>query len=490
MTTILPMITPVDAYEHRIAPYKHQVAALKRSCFLPEFALLLEMGTGKSKVIIDNACILYEAGKIRTVLIIAPNSVYRNWSLREIPTHTPERIQHVIWVHKEHKIDDLRGLLEVPDCLIFIVINVEAFSKKDRRLAKLLAVFMDILPTLMAVDESTTIKAPSNRTKAIIELGKHARYRRIATGLVAPNGPMDIFYQFQFLRDGSLGTRSPISFKHRYCQTVPVSIGMRTVDKVVGVKNIDDLRFNMNKISYRVTKEECLDLPGKTYDFWYSDLDEESAAHYKKMKEEAIFEIENENPEESVFIRSANRVNMVMRLQMITCGHIKDAEGNDRRFSWKRIKDTINFLSLVQGSVIIWSVFTLDIQDLCKAIAEEFGPDSVVHFYGGTTLKERDEATNRIQNKSARYIVANQAAGRFGNTWTTPSTTYYYSNSYDLEYRTQSEERNYRIGQFNPCLYMDAIAQDTINFPMVQSLRKKLDMFSLISGEDYRSWLI
>jgi SNF2 family DNA or RNA helicase len=483
--------TPVTAFEYKTQPYKHQLKALKVSCFLPEFALLCDMGTGKSKIIIDNACILYEAGRIQALFVLAPNSVYRNWSLREIPTHIPDHIKHRVWVYKQDNIEILRRFLEHPGPLSVLLANTEAFStRKD--MAHVLGTFMEIVPTMMVVDESPMIKQiKAERTKTIIHMGQKAAYRRIATGMVAPNGPMDLFGQFQFLRDGCLGTRSPVAFKARYCKVMPVRVGRSMMkDKIIGVQNQEELRAIVDRLSFRVTKEECLDLPDKTYEFIESELDEESHFHYKKMKEEALFQIENEDPDESVFIRSTNRINMVMRLQMITCGHIKDTDGREIRFSNRRIKDTLEVLDRIRGPVIVWSVFTKDIEDLTIAIRKEWGHDSCVQYFGGTTLTMKDDAINRFMSGKSRFFVANQASGRFGLTLTASSTAVYYSNNWDLEHRMQSEDRIHRIGQKSTCLYIDIIAPGTVNDPIVKSLRKKLDMASIISGDEVKKWLI
>lgn len=489
-------LTPVTGYERDECPpaYRHQIESLQNSCFSPEFAQLGEMGTGKSKILLDNICILYEHGRIRCALIVAPNSVYRNWALNEIPEHVPNRIKETmyIYLHKRDKYDTLINLLD-HDGLIFLLFNVEAFSVKQDLLT-ILTAFMGLVPTLMVVDESPTIKGRnSKRSHNIIQLGRAAEYRRIATGLLAPNSPMDVFSQFQFLRSGCLGTNSPTAFRARYCnileQKDPATGHVR--DKLIGARNEKELREKISSMSYRVTKEDCLDLPEKVYEFSYSDLDDDTKHHYKIMKEQAIFELDNENYDQPFFIRSANRVSMVMRLQRITCGHMKDQEGREIRFSHKRIKDTIELMSRIDGSAIIWATYVRDIEDLTTAIQQEFGVGSVRHYYGSTSKYERDKATELLQSKKIRWLVSNPSTGRFGNTWTAASTAIYYSNSYDLEHRLQSEDRIHRIGQHDPCLYIDVASPGTINLPIIRALRLKMDMASEVMGDKFKKeWLI
>jgi hypothetical protein len=483
---------PVAEYEFGTKPYAHQLEALRLSCMSTEFAMLMDMGTGKTKVILDNACILFEEGEIGALLVLAPNSVYRNWIYREIPTHVPERLRKIIrsFVYKKDRMERLTAMLTPEPLFNIVLFNIEAFSTR-RELVTLLSAWMGLMPTMMVVDESTMIKSwNSKRTKNIIDLGRYAKYRRIATGLVAPHGPLDVFPQFQFLRAGSLGTNSQVAFKSRYCITTPINVAGRAIDKVMGVQNQEDLQSRMKKLSYRVRKDECLDLPEKIYNFHYSELDGETRGHYEKMRKQAIFELEHEDPEQNVFVRTKNRLGMLMRLQMISCGHIKDEQGRSHRFSTKRIDDTMEFLSTVDGSVVIWSVFVRDIQDITLAIKKEFGEDSVSPFYGATSLEERSQALSDFQEKKIKYMVSNPATGRFGTTMTAASTALFYSNSYHLEYRLQAEDRIHRIGQFHPCLYVDIVAPNTVNLPMIHSLRKKIDTADAISGDTYRNWLI
>lgn len=482
---------PIDLYPFKTEPFAHQLEALKKSCFLPEYAYLMEMGTGKSKVILDNICILWSAGKIHAALIIAPKSVYRNWLLREIPTHVPDHIQKKmrIFVHRRDKPQDLQYFLDT-DYLNIILINVEAFSTSDK-MYDIFSNYMQLVPTFMAIDESTTIKnRTSKRCRSLTKLGKFAAYRRIATGLVAPNGPEDVFNQFQFLKNGCLGMSSIVQFRSKFCQTININIGMRTIEKTIGTKNVEELRERMTKLSYRKTKAECLDLPEQVYDFLHSDLDAETRHHYDTMKNSAIVELNNENPEEAIFVRTSNRVNMLMRLQMISCGHIKDSQGRDIRFSTKRIDDVVEYLSLIEGSVLIWAVNTLDVIDLTVAIQKEYGSASARSYYGNTSPGERDEAVTDFQTHKFPYLVLNQATGRYGNTLHAASTAIYYSNSPDLDHRDQSEARIHRIGQRSNCLYLDVLSPHTMNYPMIMALRKKINLATEVMGDKFREWIV
>ena len=59
-------------YKFKTEPYEHQITALEKSWNKEEYGYFMEMGTGKSKVLVDNIAMLYDKGKINSALIIAP----------------------------------------------------------------------------------------------------------------------------------------------------------------------------------------------------------------------------------------------------------------------------------------------------------------------------------------------------------------------------------------------------------------------------------
>ena len=183
-------------YKFKTKPYKHQLTALEKSWNRETYAYFMEMGTGKTKVLIDNASMLYDKGKINGVLIIAPKGVIGTWYNQELPSHLPNHIENVtiLWqsnITKKQR-ENLESLFEVEESLHILIMNVEAFSTtKGVDFAKK---FLSCHETLMAIDESTTIKNPSaKRTKSIIDLSEMAKYRRIMTGSPVTKNPLGFF---------------------------------------------------------------------------------------------------------------------------------------------------------------------------------------------------------------------------------------------------------------------------------------------------------
>ena len=207
-----------EKYIYKTNPYEHQRQALIKGAKLKNFAYFMEMGTGKTKVAIDNAAYLYQEKQIQLVIVIAPNSVYQNW-IKEIETHCPVK-DYNIFVHKVDK-----KFQYFADKLNFYLINVEAFSHQSG--IQLLTPILNNLGhhVMMILDESTTIKnREAKRTKAICKLGTMARYKRILTGSPITKSPLDLYTQCSFLSPSLLGFKSFLSFRNRYCMMEPIPV--------------------------------------------------------------------------------------------------------------------------------------------------------------------------------------------------------------------------------------------------------------------------
>ena len=205
-------------YKFKTKPYKHQLTALEKSWNKETYAYFMEMGTGKTKVLIVNMSMLYDKGKIDGALIIAPKGVVKTWYEQELPTHLPNHIENVsvLWqanITKKQQ-EKLETLFEIETALHILVMNVEALSTEKG--VKFAEKFLRSHKTLMAIDESTTIKTPTaKRTKNIIDLGTTAKYRRIMTGSPVTKNPLDLYTQCYFLDPFHLGHESySVSYTH------------------------------------------------------------------------------------------------------------------------------------------------------------------------------------------------------------------------------------------------------------------------------------
>ena len=475
-------------YKFKTKPFAHQLKALDMSWDKKVFAYFMEMGTGKSKVLIDNMSILYDKGLINGALIVAPKGVYKNWFDSEIPTHMANHIEKtmVLWESSAGKTKEkeLNTLFKSSYDLHILIMNVEALStKKGKQFAEK---FLSCHKTLMAIDESTTIKNPGAiRTKSIIDLGKDVKYKRILTGSPVTKSPLDLFTQCAFLDPWLLDHQSYYSFKTRYAITKQINVSGRMVQIVVGYRNLPELSEKIKPFSHRVLKDDCLDLPPKTYMKRTIQLTEDQRKVYKQMKEIALATLNGK------LTTTHNVITQLMRLHQITCGHFKSDDGQTQKIANNRLDELMDVLSEMEGKAVIWAHYRYDIEVIVEAIKKEYGDNSVVTYYGDTTTDDRQKAIKLIQdpNSSVRFIVGTPQTGGYGITLTGASTMIYYSNGYDLEKRQQSEARIDRIGQEKPMTYIDIIAEGTVDEKIVKALRTKVDIETQIMGEDLKEWI-
>ena len=472
-------------YKYKSKPFAHQKKALEMSWDKEVFAYFMEMGTGKSKVLIDNIAMLYNAGKIDGALIVAPKGVYKNWFDSEIPNHMPDYIEKKVglWRTKPDA-PDLKPLFSTGAELHILIMNVEAFStKKGMQFAER---FLSSHKALMGIDESTTIKNPAaKRTKNIVSLSPLTKYRRILTGSPVTKSPLDLFTQCYFLDPYLLDQSSYYVFRTRYAVCRKINVSGRSVEIVVGYRNLGELSEKLKPFSYRVLKDDCLDLPKKTYMKRTVELTDEQKKVYKQMKQEAIAFLNGK------MVTSATVITQLMRLHQITCGHFKSNDGTVQDIKNNRIAELMDIIEEVEGKAVIWAHYRHDIEKIVEAISKKYGENTVVTYFGDTSTDDRQKAIKKIQDKESpvRFIVGTPQTGGYGITLTGASTMIYYSNGYDLEKRMQSEARIDRIGQEKPMTYIDIMAEDTIDDKIVKSLRNKVNIATEIMGEELKAWI-
>ena len=476
-----------EKYKFGTKPYKHQLEVFNESRDRKEYAFFMEMGTGKSKVAIDTFSWLYDQGRINSVLIVCPKGAYNNWFSREIPTHLPEHVRYnmAIWngkynVRQKQSMESIQ--LPTEDLRIFII-NVEALSTK--RAFKAAKNFIMGSRCMMVVDESTTIKNPAaTRTKAVMKLGLDAQYRRILSGQPIANSPMDIYSQMNFLGEHILGFSSFYSFRSRYAIVQKMNLGSRSFSKIVGFQRLDELEVMLQPWSSRITKDDCLDLPDKVYSTREVTMPKEQQKLYDHMRDRAIASIEDED------CSAQNVLTQLIRLHQICCGHVTTDNGEIIHIETFRMQELLAAIEEVHGKVIIWATYRADIKMIIQQLTSIYGKQACVDYYGDTKDTIRVQNIERFQgDDDTRFFVGNPQTGGMGITLTASSTVVYYSNSYNLEHRIQSEDRAHRIGQTNKVTYIDLICKNTVDEKIVTALKAKKQLASVVMGDEIRSWL-
>ena len=463
------------------------MTALEKSWNKQNFAYFMEMGTGKTKVLIDNMSMLYDKGKVDGALIIAPKGVIKTWYEQELPAHLPNHIENVtvLWqanITKGQQ-EKLESLFETETDLHILIMNVEALSTDKG--VKFAAKFLNSHKVIMAIDESTTIKTPTaKRTKNIIDLGKYAKYKRIMTGSPVTKNPLDLYSQCEFLDPYLLDFTSYYAFRNRYAEMKTMHLRGRSIQVVDEFKNLGELSDTVKTFSERILKEDCLDLPPKNFTKRHIILTSEQRKAYDQMKKAAMAVLNGK------VTTTMTVLTQLMRLHQITCGHFTADDGSVQLIENNRIKELMNVLEETEGKAIIWANYQRDITNIIQNIVKVYGPGSVVDYYGLTPQEERQDNIKRFQNdENCRFIVGTTQTGGYGITLTQANTVIYYSNGYDLEKRLQSEDRAHRIGQTKSVTYVDLIAEDTVDEKIVKALRDKINIASEVLGEELKDWI-
>lgn len=513
------------SYVPRMKLRAHQVKARELSRGKRLFAYLCEMGTGKSAMILVEWAERVVEGRCHDLLILAPAGSYLNWIIdkdgedqpSEIRKHlSPELFKKVraqAWVSGAGKLakEQLRRFLGLsspadehsrplsPSRPRIFVVNIEALSSTaDARKACIDFLSYPNRRSMMIVDESTTIKnADAIRTREVMTLRDMADLRRILTGMISPRSPLDLYSQFEFLDWRILGHETIVTFKRRYCildsSRVPIGrdkkgkVKWRHIETIVGYYNLEELQKKIAPYSYRVLKSECLDLPAKIYAPQYEvELTNDQRRMYNDLVLYSTAELR-----EAVHVTTNMVITKMLRLHQLVCGHtVDDDTGEIKDVPSNRIAALMQILEEHAGKVVIWVNYRQEIKKIVAALEDEYGKGSVAQFHGGNKKTRGNDEADFLRNPLRRFMVSTQSAGGRGNTWVNANLVIYFSNSYDLEMRMQSEDRSHRDGLKHAVTYVDLVAPRTVDEKILKVLRKKLNMTTLISGENYREWLI
>ena len=479
----------------KTTPMKHQEEGERLLLAAPEFfALGAEQGTGKTWMLLNDAEHQFNKGLIDGLFVIAPKGVHVNWVRREIPSHLSVPVRARYWLSgagAKFKRDLEKVFFAEPQELAVFTMNVDAVNTKAGK--EMAERFLKRYNCMFVIDESQRIKTPTaKRTKAILELGKMAISRRIASGTLVANSPLDLFSQFEFLQPGILGTRSFRAFTAEYAELLPPDHPLvqtirqrsrsRGTPQVLAKEGGRPKFRNLNKLhkliaphTFRVLKEDCLDLPDKIYTTQFFELSKPQRKVYEFIKSELRYERGDGE------IDTFTALTLINKLRQVTSGFIMvDGEATTLREAEPRLSALKEVVADADGQIIIWATFRQEIKQIAAALKDE----GVVTYYGDTSDADRETAIDDFQAGKARIFIGHPAAAGTGLTLTAAKTVIYYSCSYSLEQRLQSEDRAHRIGVKHPVVYVDLAARDTIDEKIAAALQSKKGVASeVLDGE-------
>jgi hypothetical protein len=452
----------VQAWAPRLRPFDHQKQALELAYGKRAFAYFMDMGTGKSKCLIDEMAELYACRQIDRAVIIAPTGVHIQWITEQLPEHWPTELKlHAQFLGNGAKSD---ALGEFSGCMQIVAVNIEALSMRPM-VNKLLA-FIQAGHALVAVDESQRIKNPAaDRTKRCIELGDAARWRRVLTGTPMAKGPEDYYAQFRFLDRGIIGVNSYTGFKRQYCE-----IGGHMGRAVIGYRNTEQLHQMIAPFSFRKNKDECLDLPPKMYNRRIVELTEPQRTVYLQLRHELLTQLSD-----GTIIEAEHAVQRILRMQQVVQGFLPREDGSYEEFDFEpRLTACDDLVEGAHGKVVIWCRFRHDIDRLMERYNGQ-----AVRYDGDVGQREREanKASFMQSDGGARIFVSNAQAGGAGlNLAGLADTVIYFSNSFSSLDRWQSEDRTHRIGTTGTVSYYDLVARGTVDTAILANLRRKRDI--------------
>ena len=482
-------------------PYRHQLECLNKFGRQQAFALLAEMGTGKTWIVINNIADLWSSEDCDAVLVLAPNGVHTNWTRLELPKHMPDWVRYraAAWVSTPNKKEkeDLESLFSNPGSgeLRILTMNHEALQTK-RGIEFAERFCMTGRRVMIVADESDAYKNPTAaRTKALMKLRRLSYWRRIMSGTPINNAPFDAFSQFSFLDEHILGTTSFYAFKAEYAEmlqqgnplleAIKKRSGSRFTPQVVarGVggrpkyRNLEKLSKLIAPHSFRVLKKDCLDLPDKIYKTLVFSMTREQIEIYKKAEQECRLVFMNE---ETPF----NKLVAVTKLAQITSGYYIHPlseepvriEGDNPKLDL--LVERVQKIVEAGEKVIIWARYRIEIEDIVARLRAE-GIESV-EYHGGVKKGDRVDAIEAFERGSASVFVGNQQAGGTGITLVAASYVIYFSNNFSLRDRLQSEDRAHRIGQKKNVTYINIAAKGTIDEVVIRALTNKKDVADTI----------
>jgi hypothetical protein len=475
-------------------PFGHQWDALCRSADKSVFAYLMEMGTGKTRVLIDNSVYLFDEEKIDALVLIAPNGVHAQFVNEQIPQWMNPSCNRDTLVYrtggrKSALLAKKTFLRSRPNVLRILAMNVESLSHKSgvQYLEKFLASVgvnsQGKRKVLMAVDESTRIKNHNSiRSRNIRRLGAACAARRILTGSPVTKGVEDLYGQFAFLDPKLTGFNSFWTFRNRYCiMRQDASRDGAQYQVIVGYQNLDELKSRIAPWSHRVKKEDCLDLPQKMYVQREVPLSDVQRDLYRQLRRELLLEFEDKT------LSAPMAAVRITKLQQILCGHIRFTDDGVLKIldPCPRFDVVREMVDETDGQVIIWARFTADIDRLCETLK-----DCGVSRYDGRVDSEgRLRSIELFRNGSHRVFVGQPASAGLGLNLLGPETVIYFSNSFDAEHRWQSEDRCHRAGAENKHItYYDLVVPNSIDTHVLKVLQRKKDVAGM-TVDDLKSML-
>lgn len=436
----------------------------------------MEQGTGKTRTALELIKIRLEKGRIDHAIWLCPCSVKEN-------------LRRDIILHVGNEPKDL-----------ITICGIETLSSSIKENIRLLELVQE-KKCYLIVDESNLVKnIKAKRTNNIIRLAEHCTYKLILNGTPITRNEADLFAQWYILDWRVLGYKSYWSFAANHLEYSEIIPG-----KLVRCLNVDYLAEKIAPYTYQVKKEECLDLPEKTYEKVYYNLTYEQDKHYEEVADKLFFYVDEFEPN-TIYRLFTGLQNVISgyKVDVIENEYEIDDEGdmygknkikktsvlgmNKSNFFFKiednpRIQKLLEIIDNIDDKIIIFAKYTDEINNIVEILNKKYGEDSAVAFNGELNQKKRNENLDKFRDKSS-FLIANKQCGAYGLNLQFCSYIIYYSNDWDYATRSQSEDRVHRIGQKKENVHIiDICASHTLDERILKCLERKENLVDAFKYE-------
>lgn len=485
------MINSILDFKFYSKPFDHQRREVFNYGTHEGRGLFWEQGCGKTKPVLDEAHFLYLEKEIDSLLVIAPNGVHSNWVTDEIISHLPpdliaRSLSH-IWYSKYTK-QELRSFsncLNHEDFSILVMSYNSVLTDKGR---KAWSDFIKQRKPMYVLDEAHRIKESKSKwTKRILGSASKVRYKRVLTGTPVANKPFDVYNPCRFVQEDiwhDLGIKNFTAFKAYFGRWASMNLADgRVIPKCVSYMNMDTLSEKVSQVSTRYLKDDVLDLPDKIYHKRYYQMTSKQRSLYNSLKNELFIELST-----GEILTGALAIVRMLRFQQIICGYHPDGDGSPNFIDIEGGNPRLSLLAdMVQDlhePTIIWARFKRDIDLICGKLK-----GNAIRVDGSVTGEDRTNALNRYRQGDSQFLVANAQAIGTGVTLVNTKNVIYYSNSYNLVDRLQSEDRCHRIGQKDNVNYFDIVCEKSVDEPIIKALREKQEIAAIVTGDKLKDWI-
>lgn len=488
-------------YPFKTQPLHHQRKAINKAYPLKAFALFMDMQTGKSKTAIDLACAHRMEGHLDAVLILVKLSLRRNW-LKELNKHAPIPFSFFLPDTDDQRRFDM--WLQRPHDFKVMAAGWESLSAG--RMAEMCKKFVHTQGKVLVIGDETTYIGGHNaeRSKQACEIGQQAEFRYALTGTPIYDAPLNLYMQFEFLDPNIIGIGDYYAFRNRYAVMggyVPKEGPMKGKPlKVIGYQNIEELVETVAPYTYQVRKNEAYpDLPPKRYEERYVQLTKQQRTIYDQIRKEESFTVRGRS---EVVLK--NVLEVMLRLHQVAGGYAVDPReirrknlvtGEDKvkvvydpvelipPKSNPKVQEVMSIIEEArQKQGLIWCVYRPEIEAVKWALRHMGIKFSQLHGGIDEASGERQREVSKFNDGTNQWLVGNAATGGMGYTMMESEVNVFYNNTFKLIDRLQAEDRSYGHGQTKSGIWIDILAEKTVDITFMKALEQKVDVAEFVRG--------